>query len=396
MSSSKVCEYCGQEAEEAAARCLGCGTLFPGASRAATRPVPSKPDARLIPAALQESAFSHSAGFHRVNWELVRDWIGENIRGADCEAAWNEAVLLWVWKLRDDLGGGYYVLESPLAVLLCDQDREAAEWLLRYTGRVALSIKQFLAEIAWQGAIGRDVVLVFGEQDDYYQYISAHSPDGEQALSGGACIHSGYTHIALPWHDEEDAANAVAHELTHDCLAHLPLPLWLNEGVALTLQRAIAPPQYSPTSSPQDTLWSAAINWRPPVVWDELATQHFEFWTSQNIQSFWAGTAFYQPGEPNQLSYSLAEILLALLTEKTKPPALRAFLQTARQEDAGQAAALEVLDIDLGNLAGTFLGDGTWRPDRRRIAEEWKTAGWGAAPAQIGCDKARGRCREVG
>lgn len=64
---------------------------------------------------------------------------------------------------------------------------------------------------------------------------------------------------------------SIAHELTHDCLAHLALPLWLNEGVAVVVQKAIAPPPRPTGQSTQDALFGAAIGWSPPVLWDELA-----------------------------------------------------------------------------------------------------------------------------
>jgi hypothetical protein len=223
------------------------------------------------------------------------------------------------------------------------------------------------------------VVLVFSEMDDYEQYLAFHYAEGVRPASGGVCIASGYTHIAFPWQDERDAANAVAHELTHDCLAHLQLPLWLNEGVALTLQRAIAPPPAPLGQGRQDLLFSDAIDWRPPLMWEELAERHFAFWNESNIQDFWAGTSFHQPGAPNELSYSLAEVLVKLLSENGA--AILDFIEDARPEDAGLAAAYYVLDVDLGAVAETFLGPGDWRPRRTAIKERWKAAGWADSAA---------------
>jgi hypothetical protein len=150
----------------------------------------------------------------------------------------------------------------------------------------------------------------------------------------------------------------------------------LDEGIAVTLQKAIAPPERALGQSEQAALFGAAINWRAPIMWDELAERHFAFWTESNIQSFWAGTSFYQPGDANALSYSLAEVLLKLLTERTDRNAFRAFLQSSRQDDAGQTASLDILGVDLGEIAGRFLGEGSWRPRRRAMIECWETAGW--------------------
>jgi len=327
-----------------------------------------------------EPAFSFADGFHRADWQFIQQWITSHVAPPDTETAWNEAVLLWATKLRDDLGGGYFVLQTPGTVLLCDAPLEKARWLLNATGRSADTIKEYLGKTAWRRSFGKKVVLIFSEQDDYYQYLAHHTPDGEQAGSGGVCIHSGCTHIAIPWHDEFDAINAIVHELTHDCLAHLPLPLWLNEGVAVTLQKAIAPPSRGIGQSEQDALFSASIAWRPPIMWDELAERHFAFWNEENIQSFWAGTSFFEPGDPNELSYSLAEVFVKLLSERGNAETFRAFLESAIQDDAGQTAAMNCLGAELGLIAGTFLGEGNWRPQRAAMVACWNEAGWQKQP----------------
>lgn len=113
-----------------------------------------------------------------------------------------------------------------------------------------------------------------------------------------------------------------------------------------------------------------------PVMWDELAERHFAFWSEDNIQSFWAGTSFYIPGDSNELSYSLAQVFVKLLTERRDAAAFRAFLETARHDDAGQTAAMDILGSDLGEIAATFLGEGNWRPQRKAMKSCWETAGW--------------------
>lgn len=224
------------------------------------------------------------------------------------------------------------------------------------------------------------MLLVFSEDDDYYHYLSHFSMDGEQPASGGVSIRGGYPHIAIPWRDHSDAAYALVHELTHDCLGHLSLPLWLNEGVAVKLQKAVAPPQLPLGQGEQTSLYAAAINWNPPVMWDELAERHFSFWSRENIQAFWAGTSFFEPGDASELSYSLAEVLVNLLTEKATRGDFQAFLDAARQDDAGQTAAWDILGLKLGELAGTFLGQGDWQPQRKELIEFWERAGWERRP----------------
>jgi hypothetical protein len=316
---------------------------------------------RLLDPEVIAKGCAFEGGFHRVDWEIIRRWIDANVSPENLEQAWNETAICWVNRLRDDLGGDYFVLESRQTILLSDQPKKIAQWLLDYSGRAAITIKEQLGDAAWRAAYSKDVVLIFSDDDDYYQYLAFHTPEGEQAASGGVCIHSGYTHIAIPWRDEFDAANAIIHELSHDCVAHLSLPMWLNEGLAMRLQKAIAP----------DT-----GDWRPPVMWDELAERHFAFWNENNIQEFWAGTSFFKPGDSNELSYSLAEVLLELIAERATPAAFRDFLQAAQQPDAGQTAAIDILGTQLGDIAGTFLGAGDWQPKIKKIVEAWERAGW--------------------
>ncbi len=373
----RSCTYCGRSNEVEALRCFECGTELP---LAPTPPIPVTPpplpDPRLVDPEEISAAFSFANAFHRPDWDFIHRWISTRVEPWDTEEAWNEAALIWVRKLRDDLGSDYVVLQSRQTILLCALPIGTANWLLDYAGRAMLTIKEQLGDVAPAGRCGKGVVLVFTEEDDYYQYLSHHTHEGVQAASGGVCIHSGYTHIAVPWREELDAANAIIHELTHDSLSHLPLPLWLNEGVAVTLQKAVAPPPRALAQGDQDALFAAAINWKAPMIWDELAERHFSFWTEENIQSFWAGTSYYQPGDPSELSYSLAEVLVKLITEQNNHEAFLAFLRSARSDDAGQTAALEILGLDLGELAGTFLGQGNWRPSRKAMVECWEASGW--------------------
>lgn len=370
----KNCGYCGKENSAEAVSCFVCGTESHEVRMSEEESPPALPAPKFVPAETVSQTLVVEQGFHRADWAKVHSWIETHVEPLERGEAGSEAAMHWVCHLRDDLGAGYYVLQSKTTILLADLPMATGRWLLNYAGQAAVTIRRQLREVAWGGASGKDVVLVFREDDDYYQYLAYHSKDGVQPQSGGVCIHTGYTHIAIPWREELDAANAVVHELTHDCLAHLALPLWLNEGVAVSLQKAIAPPTKSIGQSDQDALFGAAIDWRPPIMWDELAERHFAFWTEENIQDFWAGTSFHEPGDSNELSYSLAEVFVKLLSERGV--GFHPFLQQARPEDGGQSAALQVLDADLGEIAGTFLGKGNWRPRRPAISECWKGAGW--------------------
>jgi hypothetical protein len=121
----------------------------------------------------------------------------------------------------------------------------------------------------------------------------------------------------------------------------------LNEGLAKVFDRQVAR--------------------RPFLVDRELADRHRTHWNEINIQAFWAGKSYYVPGEESELSYSLGEILVNLLS--TKWEAVPEFVKSADWRDAGQDAAVNILNQDLGEVLGGFLGPGNWRPQRKAIAE---------------------------
>jgi hypothetical protein len=140
------------------------------------------------------------------------------------------------------------------------------------------------------------------------------------------------------------------HELVHNLLSRLPIPLWLNEGLAVVIEGRVS---------------------RFPFRVDaEMVDRHTRHWSEENIQAFWSGKSFNVPGEENELSYSLAAILLTLLSEKGGD--FITFIRNADWRDAGQEAALTILHCDLGEVAGEFLGPGNWRPQREAIAEQCK------------------------
>ena len=37
---------------------------------------------------------------------------------------------------------------------------------------------------------------------------------------------------------------------------------------------------------------------------------------------------------------------------------------------------MDLLGIDLGEIAGTFLGQGNWRPQRKAMVRCWEAVGW--------------------
>jgi|GEM_PF-1421499 hypothetical protein len=185
----------------------------------------------------------------------------------------------------------------------------------------------------------------------YYAYISYFHSEGTHILSSGVFLRGGYAHIALPYIETGDAQRTLVHELCHNLLCHLRMPLWLNEGIAVAVQNQ--------------------ISGRALVVDREIADRQRNHWNETNIQSFWSGKSYRVPGDDSELSCRLGHILVHLLSEGNRD--FISFVKNADWRDAGQDAAQSILDKDLGEVLGGFLGPGNWRPQRKAIAEQQNT-----------------------
>ena len=369
----KACSYCGRDNDDEVVRCRECGTEFPAPASAepAAEPQAPLPAPKFIDLNRVEGAFDFRDGFSRPDWKRIGKLIQAIEGEEDRREAWREAALQWLEKLRAELGGEYQWSASRTCALLSPLDRLTSERLLAFSEHAVSAIRTTLREIAWESFEGLHVILVFSDGDDYYQYISDYYPDGDNPASIGIELSQGYPHVALHYETELESSQVIIHELTHHCLTHLPIPLWLNEGVAQRFQKTIGE-AYVPSSTTlaSDAYWTMMTGWKPPLVWDELVDAHIGFWNPERIQRFWAGSSFHEPGDSAQLSYSLAEILVHLLAEKDGD--FLAFLRAAQADDAGQTAAWDCLGCCLGETVGTFLGPGDWRPQRKAIKTYWE------------------------
>ena len=344
------CPHCGKEYPDGQPFCPIDGNALPGAAVAPAEPkVIWQPE--LIDLSPVAGAFSFEEGYSRPDWKIISQAIQQTVTGShELNVAWNDAARQWVMKLQADLGGGYQVMDSPRFIPLTALDSRAGEKILAFVENTLDQIQSRLKDAEWNSGYGKHVILLFEDQDDYYQYVSYFYPDGNHPTSGGCLIHKDYVHIAAPY-EPYGLRQMLAHELTHNCLVHLKLPLWLNEGLANLVQRTVA-------STPR------------PMLDYELKERHVAFWNPENIQEFWSGVSFRKPGDSNELSYSLAEIVLNLLLEKEGD--WSAFLKRANWDDAGQTAALDCLGTDLGEVMATFMGEGDWRPRRKAMVALWE------------------------
>jgi hypothetical protein len=291
-----------------------------------------------------------SDGFPRADWDVVLPRIMEQVAEAGLRDAITAAARDWLTDLRDSLGGAYRIEESANFLLLASFPTKTAANLLAFLERARQRIlTQLLPGVAKVKGHGKHVAIVFDDVEKYYSYIAYfYPPEGEFAASGGVFVQRGYGrtgwgygHFVLHGSVIVGIERTVAHELTHNCLRHLPIPGWLNEGLATTVESVV--------------MGDGGL-----VVRREDIEEHRAHWRDGVIQQFWSGAAVHRPDDGSRLTYHLARMAVkALSSDYTR---FREFVLLADRKDAGEEAALRVFGRGLGGLIEQFLGPGDWGP----------------------------------
>ena len=249
----------------------------------------------------------------------------------------------WIAALTEHRGSGtrwstganFHVVEFPADARAAAAQRFAEEHyaaLLRYLGGIAKPLATPMP------------LLLFARFEDFLSYHAAFDAapaDLEQertlATSGGMFLGYGMPQILMPLN--ESLEGTLAHELTHALVCHLPLPLWLNEGLAVSMENLLMHRSALPSM--------------------EDIAEHRARWTPEAVQGFWTGASFRDP-EWQRLSYQLAHGLLATLARDYER--LVQFANTAHWDDAGRSACRTVYGQDLGRLPQGMLRPGDWGP----------------------------------
>ncbi len=266
---------------------------------------------------------------------------------AELHCFWSGAARAWLEALASALGSNYVIAESAQFMLLSTLQLRERRVALEYAERTRKRVLQVLPGIARDAGYGKTVILVFDSAQRYYEYIARIYPDstehGEFAFSSGMFIDDGYGHFVFVADELQRLEPIVAHELTHCLVRHLPLPAWVNEGIAVNTEHRLCPPQAS------------------LFTLDELRDKHTAFWNEQTIQEFWSGKSWLRPDDGNLLSYDLAKTFITLAAQDWS--AFIAFVNAANSADGAETAAREHLGYPLAHLAEAVLGTGRWAPD---------------------------------
>jgi len=291
--------------------------------------------------------FRKDATLPIVDWEAMDPYAPPTPDKASLDAFWTTLARKWLEALGAALGKEYAVCESERFLLLGALDPHGAKTVLDMIERARKRIFMVLDGIARESETGKVCVLVFDGQERYYEYISNYDAPGEHSLSSGMFVQRGYGHFVFVASEAYAMEPTIAHELTHCLVQHLPLPAWLNEGMAVNTENQLCPPG------------------RPLHTPEEVHEQHLRFWNESTIQEFWSGKSWRRPDEGNMLSYDMAKHFVILASREYG--AFRDFANAADRADGGAAAARH-LGFPLENLAAAVLGEGPWAPR----PETWK------------------------
>lgn len=281
--------------------------------------------------------------FPRPDWQCVSDWIDTHLDKDQHHQAWAEATAAWLKLLKESLPDHYAIRRSENFVMLTGFDERTTDKLLSYCEH---AWKAILKTIPYAGTSIEDeaqVILAFDDSAAYYAYVSDYYPEeGEFGESVGMFIHQDYPHILLnnppPWYRQR----VIAHEMCHLLLSHLPLPLWLNEGI---------------TQVVEDIL----VDGSSFLLDHETLRRHRAYWNHDSINDFWSGDSFAAADEGQELSYNLAQVIVRNLIADY-PNALNEIIQSAHYGDAGNNAFQNICQETLGDQIELFLGKGDWEP----------------------------------
>jgi hypothetical protein len=221
-------------------------------------------------------------------------------------------------------------------MILSSLEPAIVDAMSRYVTTTRKRVARTLGALANFPAGLKSIVLVLDDEDAYYRYVSMFDPsEGEFALSGGSFINMSCPHFVVRRDNLSAVEPVIAHELTHSALAHLELPLWIDEGLAVNTEHR--------TAGAHRGLHTAK----------QLHAKHVAFWNDELIQQFWSGASFRRTDDGNMLSYDLARIMVAQMGRRW--PAFERFAQGARRADAGASAARAHLELDLGTYVSLMF-----------------------------------------
>lgn len=302
------------------------------------------------------------------DWDALRAAAPTTAEPAAIDAYWTSVGAQWLDRLGASLGDDLVRHESPdflLLASLADRPARAAMAFLEATRRRILRLLDGIAAPSGHGPM----IVIMLDDARYLDFVAQFYPvQGTFSESSGMFVHFGYGFFVARGEHLDEVEHTLVHEMTHGLVSHLPLPAWLNEGIAVNTEARHAGARFSLPDAP----------WSP----DETQARHRAHWTPEAIQRFWSGKSFIDPGVAQPLSYDLAMRMVQLACVDWAPFAR--FAVNASMDDAGMAAAETHLGHPIENLATALLGDGAWTPHPKTWADGVEVGRFRHPPTGVG------------
>lgn len=287
------------------------------------------------------------ARFPKPDWNAVHATAPDDADPAALDAFWTEHGREFVHLLKRALGEGYQGYESKNFWLVSREPADTCRRLVAWAETTAAKVKTMLKVDPAGHLFGKCPILVLHDLATYDEYFAGYLADGEYAGSGGVYLNHGYGHFVFSFLDMSQAETVMAHELAHVYVGHLPIPKWLNEGVA--------------------QLCEISLTGRDHTRYDEIKESIDAHWNDESIQDFWNGSGFMKNNESQLHCYHLAKVLTFKLARQRDR--FHKFLHEAHADDAGEAALGLHWNLRLQDLVADYLGEGDWQPRLPLFAE---------------------------
>ncbi len=317
------------------------------ASLAEAAVAPTEISVSNAPALLLPQFFIQHENMPMLDGHRLASWLNDNVAAEFRTSMWEDAERAWLLHVRDALGASFQITESNTALVLSSLNPNTARTTANFMSNALEQVLGVLDGIAQAPQWGKDILIVFEDEESYYRYLSFFYPDAVAlGLGRGMYIRAGVGHFVAVKADLYAIQSLMVHEMTRNCLAHLPLPLWLDVGIAVNTERQLVNKKSCGGCGSQ-----------------QLHHKLLAYWNESEIREFWSGASFQRADEGLQLSYELARIMAELLAKDWQ--SFKCFVTNAHADDAGAAAARAHLDIDLGELVCVLLEReyrATWSP----------------------------------
>lgn len=280
-----------------------------------------------------------SNGLPVLNWQKFQEWLGAINDPVQKQQAMQAGHRAWLLFMRQAIGPHCFLYESDCAWVLATMEPNVLIASARFIASTKARIQNLLGEMARFPAGTKSILLVFDDDQTYKHYHSIYNPQSDplHQSSGMFFDIASCPHFVVKRADLLQVEPVITHELVHNALQWLDIPLWLNEGLAVSVERRLhrTYADFSGLGNLEENLQA--------------------YWHARNIQEFWAGASFHDHDEVARLSYELAHVLVENMANGQEKSFSR-FVCTAQRQDAGALAAHRELALDLGAAVCTLLG----------------------------------------